>query len=83
VYQTSSASHDPYQTIRLWYRVHVPGVILPNKYHYSLDLSHDIPTLLIEVEDGQILTRLDTKGMFTLENPMRLKRFLEIQLESA
>jgi phospholipid/cholesterol/gamma-HCH transport system substrate-binding protein len=83
VYRISQSNHQPYQTIRLWYRIHAPGVILPNKYHYDLDLSMATPRLLIDVADGQLLSRINPNAMFSIENPMRLKRFLEVQLESA
>jgi phospholipid/cholesterol/gamma-HCH transport system substrate-binding protein len=83
VYRTSQNNHEPYQTIRLWYRIHAPGVLLPSKFHYDLDTTHGQPRLLIDVADGHVLTRINPNAMFTVENPMRLKRFLEVQLESA
>ena len=83
VYRISQNNHEPYQTVRLWYRIHAPGVLLPNKFHYDLDTQNGQPRLLIDVADGHVLTRITPNAMFTVENPMRLKRFLEVQLESA
>jgi phospholipid/cholesterol/gamma-HCH transport system substrate-binding protein len=86
VFKTQASEHPPYQTIRCWYQINTPGVILPSQYNVHLALgttANPQPRLRIELGDGPLLAQPNPKAFFTIENPMRLKRFLEVQLESA
>jgi phospholipid/cholesterol/gamma-HCH transport system substrate-binding protein len=82
VHQLTATDHLPYKTVRLWYRITTPGVNITGKSHTSLQLTPS-PKLVIHVGDGVLMTHAKANTFFTVENPMRLKQFLEIQLESA
>ena len=80
---------DPYKDgnlmrYRLFYRITLPGAEMPNDPLYELTLDQQGEYYLrILPREPLIAQAPDPNLQFTVENPMRLKRFLEIQMESA
>lgn len=68
----------------LYYRVTRPGAEMPNDPLFELTLDKSGQYYLrILPRDPFIAHAPDPSLKYTIENPMRLKRFLEIQMESA
>jgi len=74
-----------YTGYQLYYRVNTPGILLPN-----------VPYFFLHKEKGQVTLRVDSydpdwkppaspnpKAFFTVEAPLRLREFFEIQIASA
>lgn len=72
---------------RLWYRVTLPGAIKPEMPTYRLRLSPEQASVMylgITSSDKELIKPAPSKDLvFTIEDPMRLKDFLEIQIASA
>jgi phospholipid/cholesterol/gamma-HCH transport system substrate-binding protein len=75
--------HDPFISCHLRYRVTYPGASLPSKLKFQLVSVPEAALHLENVVQAELTPRPNTGQFFTVEDPMRLKRFLEIQLESA
>jgi phospholipid/cholesterol/gamma-HCH transport system substrate-binding protein len=80
---------DPYKDgnlmrYRLFYRITLPGAEMPDDPLFELTLDKNGEYYLrILPREPLIAQAPDPNLQFTVENPMRLKRFLEIQMESA
>ncbi len=69
---------------KMYYRVTLPGARMPEHPLYELKESEDGQVYLLVVSREPILVkRPDSALVFTVEEPVRIKRFLEIQMESA
>lgn len=70
---------------KLSYRITRPGAVLPEDPLYELVQSDNNDQYFLRILPQQpLLTQAPDKDLqFTIENPLRIKRFLEIQLESA
>ena len=69
---------------KLYYRITLPGAKMPK--HPLFELKEDAngkPYLFIVSREPMLVQRPDPALVFTIENPVRIKRFLEIQMESA
>jgi phospholipid/cholesterol/gamma-HCH transport system substrate-binding protein len=72
------------QQYRLYYRITRPGAVLFEDPVFEIVLSRQgDPYLRIAPRIPIVAQAPDKNLMFTIENPMRMKRFLEIQIESA
>lgn len=68
----------------LLYRVTRPGAEMPEDPLFELTLDKNQHYYLrILPRDSVVVQAPTTSGFFTVENPMRMKRFLEIQMDSA
>lgn len=68
----------------LFYRIVRPGTELPEEPVFRLVLNKKRRyELRILPEDGKLASVPEPSAFFTVENPLRMKRFLEIQMESA
>ena len=68
----------------LQYHITLPGAVLPKDPLYELALDdHGQYFLRILPQEPVLAQAPDPNLKFTIENPLRVKRFLEIQLESA
>lgn len=69
---------------RLSYRVTLPGALMPEDPLFELTLDKNGEYYLRILPKEPYLAKAPSKGLyFTVEEPMRLKRFLEIQMASA
>ncbi|MBX2861824.1 MAG: MCE family protein [Vampirovibrio sp.] len=69
---------------KLFFRITRPGALLPRNPIYELVLDDNQEYFLRIISDEPVLTDMPDKDLiFTVENPLRIKRFLEIQLDSA
>lgn len=74
---------------RLFYRINVPGALIPDNPVFELSMADTGEFFLLVVPQDPasadaLLSRVfEPSAKFTIENPMRIKRFLEIQMESA
>lgn len=69
---------------KLYYRITVPGAEMPQDPVYELTLMDDGTYALVILPREPLLAHVPDKNLkYTIENPMRIKRFLEIQMESA
>lgn len=69
---------------RLYYRITTPGAEMPEDPLFELTLDEANEYYLRVLPREPILARRPDPNMqFTVENPLRMKRFLEIQMESA
>lgn len=70
---------------RLVYRITRPGAKMPENPVFSLvyDKSDSNYYLRITSKEALLVKMPDKNLVFTVENPMRLKRFLKIQMDSA
>jgi len=69
---------------RLYYRITLPGAEMPDDPLFELTLDKAGQYYLRILPREPLLAQMpDPHLTFTVENPMRLKRFLEIQTESA
>jgi phospholipid/cholesterol/gamma-HCH transport system substrate-binding protein len=70
---------------KLSYRITRPGAVLPEDPLYELIQGENNDQYFLRILPQQpILAQAPDKDLqFTIENPLRIKRFLEIQLESA
>ena len=69
---------------QLFYKITRPGAEMPDDPVYELTLDKDQHYFLLVLPREPLLVhRPDPNLTFTVENPLRLKRFLEIQMESA
>ena len=69
---------------QLFYKITLPGAEMPDDPVYELTLDKNQHYfLLILPREPLIARRPDPNLKFTVENPLRIKRFLEIQMESA
>jgi len=81
-------SGNPYASVpthRLIYRITRPGIEWPEDELVQLTLvtNEGMPYFLLR-QNGDVLAEVPKRNAyFTIENPLRLKEFLEIQLESA
>lgn len=69
---------------RLAYRITLPGALMPEDPLFELTLDKNGEYYLRILPKEPYLAQAPSKGLyFTVEEPMRLKRFLEIQMASA
>lgn len=69
---------------RLLYRITRPGAEMPEDPLFELTLDeHDRYYLRILPREPIVVQAPDPRLQYTVENPLRMKRFLEIQMESA
>lgn len=69
---------------RLFYRVTLPGALMPQDPLFELTLDKSNQYYLRILPKEPYLAQAPSKQLeFTVEEPMRLKRFLEIQMDSA
>jgi ABC-type transporter Mla subunit MlaD len=69
---------------KLSFRVTRPGAVMPEKPIYELALDNKKQYYLrVLPQDPVVVEAPDKDLIFTIENPLRMKRFLEIQLASA
>lgn len=69
---------------RLYYRITRPGALMPEDPLYELVLDENQHYFLRILPSEPVLVQApDPNLIFTVENPLRMKRFLEIQMESA
>ncbi|MEB3287735.1 MAG: MlaD family protein [Vampirovibrionales bacterium] len=67
----------------LSYRLTQPGTVLPENPEYELTMLNGQPILAIEPREAISTKTIVPDAYFTVEDPMRLKEFLEIQMASA
>jgi len=69
---------------RLYYRITLPGAEMPRDPLFELTLDKNGEYYLRILPREPIVAQKPNEALkFTVENPMRMKRFLEIQMESA
>lgn len=69
---------------RLYYRITTPGAEMPEDPLFELTIDKQNQYYLRILPREPIIAQApDANLQFTIENPMRMKRFLEIQMESA
>lgn len=69
---------------KLFYRITTPGAMMPEDPMFELTMDANQNYYLLIVPREPILVhKPDPNLRFTIENPLRIKRFLEIQMESA
>ncbi len=69
---------------KLYYRITHPGAEMPEHPIYELKESEQGESyLLIVSREPRLIKKPDSALVFTVEEPVRIKRFLEIQMESA
>ncbi len=69
---------------RLFYRVTLPGAVMPEDPLFELTLDKNGKYYLRILPKEPYLAQVPDKNLqFTVEEPLRLKRFLEIQMDSA
>ncbi len=69
---------------KLYYRVTRPGAVMPDKPVHELKMTRQGSYYLLIVSEEPVLTRAPDKELFfTIENPLRMKEFLEVQMASA
>ena len=69
---------------RLYYRVTTPGALMPEDPLFELTLDDRNEYFLRILPSQPLIVQAPDKDLqFTIENPLRIKRFLEIQMESA
>lgn len=69
---------------RLFYRITLPGAHMPDDPLFELTLGRDGQYYLRVLPKEPLVAQAPDKGLYyTVEEPMRLKRFLEIQMDSA
>jgi ABC-type transporter Mla subunit MlaD len=69
---------------RLFYRVSLPGAVMPEDPLFELTLDKNGQYYLRILSKEPYLAQVPDKNLqFTVEEPLRLKRFLEIQMDSA
>lgn len=69
---------------QVYFRVSRPGAVMPaNPVYTLLTTGVGAPCLLIRARGDQLAHAPDPALFFTIQNPMRIKEFLDIQMESA
>lgn len=69
---------------RMFYRVTLPGAVMPEDPLFELTLDKNGQYYLRILPKEPYLAQVPDKNLeFTVEEPLRLKRFLEIQMDSA
>jgi ABC-type transporter Mla subunit MlaD len=69
---------------RLYYRITLPGAEMPEDPLFELTLDQNGQYYLRILPREPVVAQAPDKNLqFTIENPLRMKRFLEIQMESA
>lgn len=69
---------------RLYYRITLPGAEMPADPVFELTVDDNQQYFLRILPAQPLLVQAPDKDLqFTIENPLRIKRFLEIQMESA
>lgn len=69
---------------KFYYRVTRPGAIMPDKPVFELKMTRKGKYYLLIVPQEPVLTKAPDKELFfTIENPLRMKEFLEVQMASA
>lgn len=69
--------------LKLLYRITLPGAVMPENPLFELTMDNGKYFLLIVPREPYLTKAPDPNLIFTVENPLRIKRFLEIQMESA